>query len=208
MLAVTAATLGFGFAVGKTVAAFGIGLLGGAVTAALAGTPWTRAPLRHNAMVGSLGSQSCATPDGVRFAIWRDPARRARFYREVLAMTRLLLICLGLAFAAEHLMQQWLDPQALAGYVGEETGWAVPLAVLVGAPAYVDGYAALPLTRGLIDHGMSQAAAMAFLVSGGVVSIWGALAILPVLRMRPFLLYLGIALVGSLLSGWLYGLVI
>jgi hypothetical protein len=207
MFAVTAATLGFGFALAKTMAAFSIGLLGGAVTLALSGTAWTRAPLRRNTLVASLGGTACAAPMKVEPAIWRDRARRARFGRDVLAMTRLLLICLGLAFAAEHLMQQWLQPQALAGYVGEETWWAVPLAVFVGAPAYVDGYAALPLTRGLMDHDMSPGAAMAFLVSGSVVSIWGALAILPVLRAKPFILYLGIALAGSLLSGWCYGFV-
>ena len=88
--------------------------------------------------------------------------------------------------------------------MGEESVWAIPLAVLVGSPAYLDGYAALPLTRGLIDHGMSPGAAMAFLVSGSVVSIWGAIAIFPVLRTRPFLLYLLLALTGSLAVGWLY----
>ena len=81
----------------------------------------------------------------------------------------------------------------------------MPFAVFVGAPAYVDGYAALPLTRALMDHGMAPGAAMAFLVSGSVVSIWGALAIFPVLKTRPFLLYLALAIVGSLLSGWIYG---
>jgi uncharacterized membrane protein YraQ (UPF0718 family) len=68
----------------------------------------------------------------------------------------------------------------------------------------LDGYAALPLTRGLIDHGMSPGAALAFLVSGSVVSIWGAIAIFPVLRMKPFLLYLFLATIGSLSVGWLY----
>ena len=63
---------------------------------------------------------------------------------------------------------------------------------------------ALPLVRGLIDHGMSAGAAMAFLVSGSVVSIWGALAIMPVLRLPPFLLYLALALIGSAATGWIY----
>lgn len=40
----------------------------------------------------------------------------------------------------------------------------------------------LRLARRLIDHDMSAGAAMAFLVSGGVVSIWGAMAIFLVLR--------------------------
>jgi uncharacterized membrane protein YraQ (UPF0718 family) len=45
---------------------------------------------------------------------------------------------------------------------------------------------------------------MAFLVSGSVVSIWGALAIAPVLRAKPFILYLALALFGSLAAGWIY----
>jgi uncharacterized membrane protein YraQ (UPF0718 family) len=56
----------------------------------------------------------------------------------------------------------------------------------------------------LIDHGMSPGAAMAFLVSGSVVSIWGAIAIFPVFRTRPFLLYLLLAITGSMAAGWVY----
>ena len=104
-------------------------------------------------------------------------------------------------------MNELLHPEALTKYVGSDACWAVPLAVFVGAPAYLDGYAALPLTRGLMDHGMSTGAAMAFLVSGGVVSIWGAMAIFPVLRLKPFILYLTLALSGSLIAGWVYGVV-
>ena len=74
----------------------------------------------------------------------------------------------------------------------------------MGAPAYLDGYAALPLARGLMAHGMSPGAAMGFLVSGGVISIWGAMAILPVLRVKPFLLYLALAVIGSLLVAYAF----
>jgi len=102
-------------------------------------------------------------------------------------------------------MQQYLQPQAFAAFFGSQSAWSVPLAVLVGSPAYLDGYAALPLTRGLIEHGMSPGAAMAFLVSGSVVSIWGAIAIFPVLRLKPFLLYLVLAALGSMAVGWVYG---
>lgn len=66
----------------------------------------------------------------------------------------------------------------------------IPFIVFVGAPAYLDGYAALPLTRGLMDHGMSAGAAM---------------AIFPVLRLKPFLLYLALALSGSLAAGYIFG---
>ncbi|MEX3011155.1 permease [Hoeflea sp. TYP-13] len=206
MLATTAATLGAGFAVGKTLAAFGLGLLGGFATALVAPRSWVCDPLRNNAIVARCGS--CGGDSGYDMAVWASPERRSRFRTEFVATARLVLICLIPAFAAEHVLNGLLHPQALSAYVGSDVWWAVPFAAFVGAPAYVDGYAALPLTRSLIDHGMSPGAAMAFLVSGSVVSIWGAMAIFPVLRIRPFALYLVLAVIGSLISGWIFGLIV
>lgn len=208
MLSATIATLGWEFAVGKALAAIGLGLLGGGMTALVARRDWARAPLRVNRIVGSLGG-TCggrhAQMSGFDPRIWREPARRARFMREVWSITRLILLVLTPAFAAEFLLNAWLDPNAVAAYLGQDSAFAVPLAVIVGGPAYIDGYAALPLTRALLNHGMSSGAAMAFLVSGGVVSIWGAMAIFPVLKLKPFMLYLALAAIGSMLSGWVFG---
>ena len=205
MLATTVATLGLPFAIGKTVAAFGLGVLGGLVTGGFGGVAWVMAPLRQNCLTKHLGAR-CETVGGsFRPAIWRESSRRARFLRETWSITRLMLIVLIPAFAAEHVLNALLQPDTMTPYVGNDSAWAIPVAVLVGAPAYVDGYAALPLTRALIEAGMAPGAAMAFLVSGGVVSIWGAMAIFPVLKIGPFLLYLALAVVGSMIAGWAFG---
>ena len=208
MFAVTAATLGFSFALGKTLAAFLIGLMGGMVCSSLANYHWVTKPLRETGLASTLTSSSCCEATEFKARIWNYPDRRNAFIHELWTITKLIVIVLGLAFAAEHLMQQFLEPESLSKYVGKDSSWAIPLAVFVGSPAYLDGYAALPLTRGLMDHGMSPGAAMAFLVSGSVVSIWGAMAIFPVLRVNAFLLYLILALIGSLLSGYLFEIVV
>lgn len=204
MLAATAATLGFGFAAGKTVSALGLGIWGGAVTSILAKQGWATAPLRRNRIVGTLSQKTCGAPVPFDARVWNDPGRREVFRQNFVSTTRLILICLIPAFAAEYALNAALQPEALSAYLGGDVWWAIPFAVLVGAPAYLDGYAALPLTRGLMDHGMSPGAAMAFLVSGGVVSIWGAMAIFPVLRLKPFLLYLALAVSGSLIAGYIF----
>ena len=204
MLATTAATLGLSFAVGKTVAAFGLGILGGAVTSLFARRAWARNALRDNRLAHQLSTARCGSDQPFDARVWKTASRRASFARQTWATARLILICLTPAFAAEYALNAALTPGSLAAYVGEDQWWAIPAAVFVGAPAYIDGYAALPLTRGLIEKGMSQGAAMAFLVSGGVVSIWGAMAIAPVLKLKPFLLYLGLAVVGSLAAGYLF----
>lgn len=208
MLGTTAATLGWHFAIGKTVAAMALGIFGGFATAMFARMTWALSPLRDNELVGSL-SAACATGDGQFLpVIWRHPDRVRRFNVQFWTMVRLITFVLIPAFAAEYLLNSWLQPDTLSAYLGSESIWAVPLAVLVGGPAYIDGFAALPLTRALLDSGMSQGAALAFLVSGGVVSIWGALAIVPVLKTRPFLLYLGLALSGSMAVGWIFDLIV
>ncbi|MBO9419628.1 permease [Labrenzia sp. R4_2] len=204
MLATTAATLGLAFAIGKTVAAFGLGLFGGTVTAFLTAGKSGQSALRKNGLASSLKTRTCCGAASFSPRVWMNADRRETFFRQGFATTRLILICLIPAFFAEFALNQALTPGSLAVYVGADKWWTIPAAVFVGAPAYIDGYAALPLTRGLIDNGMSPGAAMAFLVSGGVVSIWGALAIFPVLRLRPFLLYLALAITGSLLAGYAF----
>jgi len=204
MLATTIATLGLSFAIGKTVAAFGIGVFGGAVTAFFSRRPWALHALRDNGLARQLIAARCGADQAFDPWVWQTVARRQSFAKQFWATSRLILICLVPAFAAEYALNAAITPGSLAAYVGEDQWWAIPVAVIVGAPAYIDGYAALPLTRGLIDNGMSNGAAMAFLISGGVVSIWGALAIVPVLKLKPFVLFLALAVLGSLAAGYVF----
>ena len=171
MLATTAATLGLSFAIGKTFAAFGLGVFGGTITALFAKTPWALNALRENGLARQLSAARCGAAQTFEPKVWRIEERRRSFSTQFWATTQLILICLIPAFAAEYALNAALTPGALAAYVGEDQWWAITAAVFVGAPAYIDGYAALPLTRGLIENGMSEGAAMAFLIAGGVVSI-------------------------------------
>ncbi|MEM6657218.1 MAG: permease [Pseudomonadota bacterium] len=204
MLATTAATLGPGFAIGKTLAAIGLGLFGGAITGFFAGAHWAKFALRDTGLARRMSAARCGKDLSFDPWIWRSDVRRQSFKTQARATTRMILICLIPAFTAEYALNATLTPGALAAHVGEDKWWAIPAAVFVGAPAYIDGYAALPLTRALIENGMSRGAAMAFLVSGGVVSIWGAMAIAPVLKLKPFLLYLLLAILGSLGAGYVF----
>ena len=205
MMAATAAMLGTGFMIAKTFAAFALGVAGGLATWAVGNPSWIRFPLRPGGIASAIGCGPRG--DGFQPRVWMEPDRMSRLWREMRATTWLVLICLVPAFAAEHALQAILDPNALSAFVGGDAPFAVPIAVFFGAPVYLEGYAALPLVRGLMNHGMSPGAAMAFLVSGGVISVWGAVVIAPVLRIKAFALYLFVALAGSLLVGWAYGVI-
>ncbi len=207
MLAVTAATLGVEFAIGKTVAAFGIGLAGGLVVLALTRAGYLLNPAKDRA--AALAGSDCACDDGgdgfaPRF--WREPARRALFWNRALATGRLMAVWLFAAFVAEFFLKRYVPDAWVASLVGGDSLLAVPIATVVGAPIYLDGYAALPLVRGLIDAGMGSGAALAFLVAGGIVSAWAVIPVCALVRLPVFALYILLAVLGSALAGWSFGL--
>ena len=206
MLSITAATLGPELALGKTLAAFGCGVLGGVVTLALTAAGRLRDPQRPSPLVSTAGRCGCGAPETVLWRFWSAPERRAAFAASALATLRLSLTWLSLAFLAEYFLKLWLPEAWVAGLVGADNGFAVPIAALVGAPIYLDGYAALPLVRGLIEAGMRPDAALAFLVAGGITSAWAAIPVYALVRAPVFALYLALAVLGSMLSGWGYGL--
>ena len=89
----------------------------------------------------------------------------------------------------------------IAGILGGSGVFPIVLGALVGAPAYLNGYAAVPLVDALLAQGMSNGAAMSFVIAGGVSSIPAAIAVWALVKPRVFMAYLGLAMVGAVLAG-------
>ena len=104
-------------------------------------------------------------------------------------------------------MVAYVPDERIAQVLGGDGLGAVALATVVGVPAHLNGYAALPLVSGLIEQGMAPGAGLAFLIAGGVNSLPAAIAVWALARPPVFALYLGLALVGSFAAGLLFGAV-
>ncbi len=207
MFALTAGTLGLDFAIAKTAAALGMGLLGGFGTLALTRAGWLAEPLRPEVGNGGCGGARVRNPKPPVWRFWTEAPRREKFVTSSVNTLLFLGKWLAFAFLLESLMVAYVPAQAVAGLVGGEGVQPILLATLVGVPAYFNGYAALPLVSGLMGQGMAPGAAMAFLVAGGVSSIPAAVAVWALAKPGVFGLYLGFALAGSLAAGLLYQLV-
>ena len=94
----------------------------------------------------------------------------------------------------------------IASVLGGQGVWPVVLGALVGAPAYLNGYAAVPMVDALLAQGMAPGAAMSFMLAGGVSCIPAAIAVWALVKPRVFAAYLGIAMTGSLMAGLVWGL--
>lgn len=202
MFVLIAASLGLEFAIAKTIAAVVIGVAGGAITHFVVARGYVVAALR-NIPTGCGARRRQA--EAIQWNVFADRGTRAAFIDGAISNGAFLLRWMVIAFMLESLMIAYLPAAKVAALLGDGAG-AIPLAVIIGVPAYINGYAALPLMRGLMDLGMDPAVALSFLISGGVSSIPAATAVWALVKPRVFALYLGLAITGSLLAGYAYTL--
>jgi uncharacterized membrane protein YraQ (UPF0718 family) len=204
MFAMTTGILGWEFAVAKTIAAAGIGMGGGYLTMALGRTGMLTNPLREGVGNGGCGASSVRNPNPqVHWKFWQEGPRRETFAKNAWSNLLFLGQWLALAFALEAVMIAYLPQESVAGVLGSDSWFAIPLAAVVGIPAYLNGYAALPLVSGLIDSGMSAGAGMAFLVAGGITCIPAGIAVWALARPPVFAIYIGSAFAGAIGFGLL-----
>ncbi len=204
MFVMTSGILGVGFASAKTLAAIGIGLLGGFGMHLLRGQPIFADPLREGVGNGGCGGSSVRAPRPVVWAFWREPERVTKFRKSGLNTTWFLGKWLFFAYLLESLMLAYVPADAVSGLLGGDGIAPIAIATVVGVPAYLNGFAALPLVDGLVDQGMMPGAALAFMVAGGVTSIPAAIAVWALARRPVFLAYLAFALSGSFATGLLF----
>jgi hypothetical protein len=206
MFVLTAGVLGIEFALVKTMAAIGLGLLGGAVVYFIAANGALLAPLREGVGNGGCGGAKMREDKPVEWSFWQDRDRSERFFREGFRTTLFLTKWLLLAFILESLMLAYVPAEFVSRSLGGDGIVPIAIATLVGVPAYLNGYAALPLVGGLVEQGMAPGAGLAFLVAGGVTSLPAALAVLALVKKQVFILYIGLALGGSFVAGLLFHL--
>ncbi|MDP1628486.1 permease [Parvibaculum sp.] len=201
MFVLTSGILGPEFALYKTFAAVAIGLLGGFLAWGVQAAGGFTDVLRDSVSNGGCGGGVVRDPKPVAWRFWQEPARLETFRTASLDIALFLAKWLALAFLLESLLVAWLPAETVIRFVGTDGILSVGAAVLVGVPAYLNGYAALPLVSGFIDQGMAPGAGMAFLLAGGVTSVPAAMAVFALVRLPVFALYIGTALAGAFLLG-------
>ncbi len=201
MFLITSGTLGWEFAIAKTVSAVGLGLFGGFATMLFARSVIFANPLREKPQVGGCCGVEKPFEGKPLWAFWAESPRNEVFRRNLLENGIFLLKWLTLAYVFEALMLRYVPAEWIATALGGDGIGTIVLGALVGAPAYLNGYAAVPLVSGLLDQGMSNGAAMSFVIAGGVSCIPAAIAVWALVKPRVFAAYIGFAISGAVLAG-------
>ncbi len=204
MFLITAGTLGVDFALAKTAAAIALGLGGGYAVMAFARSPVFADPLRNAPVKKGCGCGTNPFTGAPEWRFWREGTRRDIFRVTVVDNAIFLLKWLALAYVIEALMLRYVPAGMIAGVLGGDGAMPIVLGALIGGPAYLNGYAAVPLVDALLAQGMVPGAAMSFVIAGGVSCIPAAIAVWALVKPRVFAAYVSFGMLGALIAGLIW----
>lgn len=206
MFLITSGTLGWDFAVGKTIFSVGIGVFGGFITMIFHKSSVFLDPLRDKPQIGGCCGVKEPFVGTPVWKFWKSNDRLETFKSTTTSNAFFLLKWLALAYSIEALMIKYIPADLIVTMVGGQGFVTILSAAILGAPAYLNGYAAVPLVDALLSQGMSIGAAMSFMIAGGVSSIPAAIAVWALVKPKVFAAYLFYGIVGATLSGLIWQL--
>ena len=116
---------------------------------------------------------------------------------------RLLIMFFVFAFVG-YFLNGLIPAHWVSTLFGSGNAYGVPLAATLALPFYVNTEASLPLVRALLDAGMGQGAALAFLITGAGTSFGALAGALTVARWRVVGLVIATLWVGAIGFGFAF----
>jgi uncharacterized membrane protein YraQ (UPF0718 family) len=136
----------------------------------------------------------------------RNHVLLARVVQELYMNAKYLLVMFtGFAFVG-YFLNGLIPASWISAVFGGDKIYNVPLAATFGLPFYINSETSLPLIRALLDNGMSQGAALAFIIVGAGTSIGAVSGALTIARWRVIALIVSVLWLGAILTGLVFNL--
>jgi uncharacterized membrane protein YraQ (UPF0718 family) len=102
----------------------------------------------------------------------------------------------------------YVPEKLLVTFMGKESWWSVPLAVLIGVPIYASTAVILPIVQTLLAKGAALGTVLAFMMAVTALSLPESIILRKILKMRLIAVFLGVVTVGILAVGYLFNLIL
>lgn len=213
-LVLSAGLFGWPFALIFFLGTIGIGLAAGGIAHILDKAGWLSRQARIQPRYDGCSSGTCQVPQPLTVGLGPGaasvvelPTLRERLKVDALLLElwstgRKLMLFLLAFTTVGYLVIEAIPTDWLTDHLGEGSLLAVPLAALLGIPAYLNTEASLPLVATLMDGGMGPGPAMAFLVTGAGTSIGAISGLFVIARKRVVGLVVALLFAGALTLGW------
>jgi uncharacterized membrane protein YraQ (UPF0718 family) len=213
----SAGLFGWPFAIAFFISSILLGLIGGAIANLAESRGWLVNQTRMAAPKApslSLGIMGGPAPIGLPVIAQSviEPTKASVtpqiFLKETWGISkRLLPLFVGFTFIG-YLLNGLIPAAWITSLFGTGHAYSIPLAATLGLPFYVNTEASLPLVRAMLESGMSQGAALTFLITGAGTSIGAIGGALTIARWRVIGIVIGTLWVGSVLLGFAYNLLV
>jgi uncharacterized protein len=115
-------------------------------------------------------------------------------------------VAIGIAVGAG--IHGYVPENFLAGIMGKEAWWAVPVAVLIGVPMYSNAAGIIPVVQALLSKGAAFGTVLAFMMAVIAISTPEAIILRKVLKPRLIGVFIGVVTVGIIVVGYLFNIVL
>ena len=174
-------------------------------------------PMVMQPAMATAATAPCAcTPNQIELPVIAQPVAGATkaaisirmFIDEVFSVgKRLVPLFFGFTFVG-YLLNGLIPAAWITSLFGAGHAYSIPLAATLGLPFYINTEASLPLIRAMLDSGMSQGAALAFLITGAGTSLGALGGALTIAKWRVIGIVIGTLWIGSMLLGIAYDIFI
>ena len=115
-------------------------------------------------------------------------------------------ILVGIAIGAG--IHGFVPQDFMAGIMGKDAWWSVPVAVAVGVPLYANAAGIIPIVEALLAKGAALGTVLAFMMSVIALSLPEIVILRKVLKPRLIGAFVGVVATGILLVGYAFNLVL
>ncbi|MEZ5289751.1 MAG: permease [Vicinamibacterales bacterium] len=112
----------------------------------------------------------------------------------------------GIAVGA--VIHGYVPEDFMAGIMGDDAWWSVPLAVLVGVPMYSNAAGVIPVVQALLAKGAALGTVLAFMMSVIALSLPELVILRKVLKTPLIATFVGVVAAGILLVGYVFNAVL
>lgn len=117
-----------------------------------------------------------------------------------------IYILIGIAVGAGA--HGFVPDEYLAGALGNQNWYSIPLAILIGIPLYSNAAGIIPIVSVLIEKGVTLGTALAFMMSVIGLSLPEIIILKKVLKWQLIAIFIGVVAIGITIVGYIFNYVV
>lgn len=130
------------------------------------------------------------------------------FWIESAEITKKIFPFVTLGVFIGALIHGFVPQELITKYLSARAFWAVPLATLLGAPLYANSVSVIPIMEALVEKGVPLGTSLAFMTGVVTLSLPEILILKTVMKWKLLAIFMGITVLGIILIGWEFNLIL